>query len=184
MRKIYDGMEFSHHGREFRVEFPDDDTQRMPWEYDDGRGVVERIRYSDYSRIPKAPGDVVLYAERGQAYLLKGGETRAKIKKEGWGLPPEDTAALAARVGRRPTRKQVEAECLAKEISFLSGFLHGQWSYVGVIVTDLETGDSDSLWGIESCAKDYLWEVAQEIANRIHPLADTSEASAIDSFVD
>jgi hypothetical protein len=180
MKQIYDGMEFSHHGREFKAEFPDDFDHGMPWENDDGRGVVERIRYPYYSRIPKAPGDVVLWANRGDAILLKGAETRAKIRKEGGGLGPDEMAELRLKLGREPTRRQVEAECFAQEVTFLGGFLNDQWNYVGVVVTDLESGESDSLWGIESCAKDHLWDVAQDLASGIHPLAEAHEAAALE----
>lgn len=45
----------------------------------------------------------------------------------------------------------------------LKDWCNDEWGYVGVVVTDTETGETESLWGIESDAGEYLAEVAAEL---------------------
>lgn len=54
----------------------------------------------------------------------------------------------------------------------IRAWCNDQWSYVGVVVELLDdygdaTGETESLWGIESDANDYLEETAHELAGEI-----------------
>lgn len=151
MTKLYDGDTFTYDGMSFRVNFPYDDMQRLPWEDCDCHGPV-----SEWTRRAKLPGELVLCGDNGyhRFYDFQGA---CRIARDVWGLPTKEKAAEAAR----------------KDYEYLRRFCNDQWSYVGVVVTLLDDdGDAledytDSLWGIESDATEALEEVAHELAEQI-----------------
>jgi beta-glucosidase-like glycosyl hydrolase len=59
------------------------------------------------------------------------------------------------------------------------GWLNNDWGYVGVVVTDVLSGDSDALWRIESDDPTYILEVRDELASGLHPLADAESAAVL-----
>ncbi len=63
-----------------------------------------------------------------------------------------------------------------RDFDYLRRFLSGDWEYVGVIVTDPETGESASLWGIESDAREYIDEVSRELIDEIESRRDAMRA--------
>jgi len=70
------------------------------------------------------------------------------------------------------TAKQVAARAAEEDFNRLRRFCEGDWAYCGVVVEllgddDEPTGDSESVWGIESDAGDYLDETAHECAGEI-----------------
>lgn len=167
--RYWDGDTFERHGREFRVEFPYDLSIDAPWEREDGHGPVSGWRYGDSctGRPVKAPGERVLCTDRRsfRAYDFAGALKLAA--KDGWGLGDEDRQKLAARLGREPTRREIQVQAVEQDFDRLRRWCANDWGYVGVIVTDTATGQVESLWGIESDATDYLAEVAHELADEI-----------------
>lgn len=158
------------HSRRWRVELEPDDTSDPPWERSDGHGPVRETRLG-YSGRPadKRPGEVVLHAGRHGAWLY---DRQAALKiaiKDGWGAD-EEYARTARRLypGSKKSRALMAVDA---DEAFLRGWLSGDWWYVGVVVTllgdDGEEVDSESLWGIESCANDYLEEVAHELIDEM-----------------
>jgi hypothetical protein len=72
------------------------------------------------------------------------------------------------------TAKAYAAEAAERDFKRLRAWCNDEWTYVGAIVTlcddDGETPRplySESLWGIESDAADYIAEVAEELADQI-----------------
>ena len=180
----FDGDTFERNGRTFEVNHPYDDSGRVPWEDDDGLGIV-----SDWERRNKAPGERILCEDRSSKRFFDFAGTIAKAKKDGWGLCPEDLAKLESKLGHKPSKGEIAAEATEKEFEFLRSWCNDEWQYVGVVVTHIpdpdypdEKGDSQSLWGIESCSTDYLRDVAHELADALcHDLnkatADEIEAT-------
>lgn len=179
--RYFDGDTFERHGRTFRVELPQDDDNDAPWDREDGHGPV-----SDWARVDsctgrpvKEPGDRVLIRYRGdfRTYDMAGAMKLAK--RDGWGLSPENVAKLRARLGREPTAGDIRAEAVEQDYERLRGWCADEWTYIGVLVTDVATGDSESLWGIESDCDYYIVEVAHEMADQIADRNDwTAEKSA------
>ena len=176
---LYDGDTFENHGRQFTVAFVPEYYERKPWEDDCGVGIV-----SDWTRRDKEPGERVLCDDRGSKRFYDFAGTVAKATRDGWGLSPTDKETLAKSLGRKPTRKQIIAESVERDFDRIRRWCNDQWQYIGVVVTDCESEESDSLWGIESDAREYLEEVAHELASGIHPLADANEAAAIELGTD
>lgn len=83
---------------------------------------------------------------------------------------PEINAAIRevyARHRATMTARQYAAGAALVDFESLRDWCNDSWSYVGIVVTDDATGDSESLWGIESDAGEYLQEVRDELADQI-----------------
>lgn len=63
------------------------------------------------------------------------------------------------------------------DFDYLRSFLSGDWEYVGVIVTDPETCESASAWGIESDAREYIEEMTRELIDEIESRRAEHEAT-------
>jgi hypothetical protein len=183
------GEFFTHHGREFKWEIVDDDNNDPPWERSDGHGVVsewttrakragERVLITDYSSYRH------YYYSSYRYYDVVESTKRAKRKRDGWGLGDEAKAKLAKELCREPTKGEIIARAVENDYEFLRGWCNDEWRYVGVVVMDLESGDEDSLWGIESSSDDYLVETALDLASGLHPLANANEAAALEICTD
>ena len=169
MRTLNNGDTFMHHGRQFQVHFKPDCDAGPPWKESDGHGVV-----SEWTTRGKRPGERVLAAGRiGQCYYDVEASMHLAIAN-GWGVrnPPPDA-----------TRGQIAALAVEQDFEHLRRWCADAWYYVGVIVTDLASGDSDSLWCVADDG-DYAAEVAFDLAANLHPLADAHEAAALEMGTD
>ena len=162
-RTIYDGDTIELDGRSFTVKFPDDDFGRTPWEDDDGAGIV-----TDWTSRDKAPGERVLNTDGGSKRYYDFAGTLAKAKRDGWGLADAEKAALARELGREPSKAEIAVKAVERDFNRMRRWCNDQWRYVGVVVTDDETGEHDSLWDIESDCDEYLAEVAHELASGLN----------------
>lgn len=162
-------------GRSFVVGiFPDDDTA-PPWERAEGHGGV-----SDWTTRDKAPGELILNADGRSRRFYDFAGACATARRD-WGLSPENVAALESKLGRKPTRRQIAAEAARLDFEFIRGWCNDSWRYVGVALFELprdgsrispeEFADSQpwgrtesaALWGIESCAEEYIQETIVEL---------------------
>ncbi len=172
-RILFDGDTIKHGGREFTVEFPYDDSSRCPWEDCDGHGIV-----SDWVSRDKAPGERLLHSDQSSKRYYDFAETIKIAKRDGWGLGKDDESKLAQALGRAPTRKEIIAQAVENDFDYLRRWCNDDWTYVGVVVKH-ESGRTESLWGIESDAYDYLADVARECAAQICHELDTEMAQEI-----
>ncbi len=158
---------FTHNGREFRVEFPRDDDHGAPWDEEDGHGPV-----SEWTTRPKLPGERII-AEDTNGYC---GSTRSRrfydvqeamkiARRDGWDAKPYQTG----------TKGEQAARAVEADFEWLRKWCNDQWHYLGVIVTarcdrcGKFCGPSESIWGIESESEEYLDETARELADEIQP---------------
>ena len=167
-----DSFDFEHNGRSYTAEIHADEDHGAPWDEEDGHGPVRLAT----SRDDKRPGERPLFQrmrDGGGVYLYDWQEAMATAKRDGWGLCPVDVAKLAAELGRQPTRGEITAEAVRRDFEHLRAWCNDDWSYVGVVVRQVDAcgccGVSESLWGIESDAGDYLQEVARELAEEVTP---------------
>lgn len=65
------------------------------------------------------------------------------------------------------SKKEYAAGAAMVDYERLRQWCNDQWSYVGIIVTHDDSGETESLWGIESDSPEYHEEVAQELADTI-----------------
>lgn len=159
-----DSFDFEHAGRNYTAEIHHDADHGAPWEEEDGHGPV-----TDWTRDAKAPGQRLLYQDRHGAGRFYDWQEAMKIaRRDGWGLGDAERAALAAELGREPTRGEITAEAVRRDFEHLRDWCNGDWFWCGVVVRRAGAccccGDSESLWGIESNSGDYLQEVARELA--------------------
>ncbi|MFC5509289.1 hypothetical protein [Bosea massiliensis] len=164
-------------GCAYRVEIEHDEDMGPPWEEHDGHGIV-----SAWTRRDKAPGEVIIARDGASRRYYDVAETLAQARRDGWGLGPDGLAALASRLGRSPTRREVAAEAVRQDCDRMRQWCADVWHWCGVIVKQLdedgeETGETRSLWGIESDSGDYLDTVAGE-------LADEMESERADAMAD
>lgn len=177
MPRIYfDGDTFERNGRTFAVEFPYDDRIGPPWEWSDNHGPV-----SDWTSRAKSPGERVLNSDRNSHRYYDFQEAMRIARRDGWGLCEQDLAKLEVRLGRKPSKGDICAAAVEADFKHLRRWCNGQWSYVGVVVRlvsdDVE--ESESLWGIESDAYEYLADVAHELADEINARLDDEMAADI-----
>lgn len=154
-------------GLTFSVNTETDFDAGAPWDREDGHGPVREVRTDS-----KRPGERILHSGRHYDHAYDFAEAMRIAKRDGWGLAPEAMADLTANLGREPTAGEVTAAAVEFDYRRLRDWCHDRWGYVGVVVTLQDTdGDdtreSESLWGIESDAHDYLEEIAQELAETL-----------------
>jgi hypothetical protein len=143
---MQDRTKFIHSGRRFTWHLESDDTASPPWEDGDCWGVV-----TEWTRRDKHPGERILCADRGSRrfYDVPASMTKAL---EVWGCLTRADAAV-----------QVDVD-----FKRLRDWCNDYWWCVGVIVTDCATGETESLWGIESDSTDYFPQVAEELADALN----------------
>jgi hypothetical protein len=164
-------------GLTFRCELQPDDDSTPPWEREDGHGPVSEWRaHGDDSRgASKRPGERELCDDGrsfGRTRFYDMREAMRIAKRDGWGLSDEDKAKLAAKLGRDLKPGDIAAAAVEADFQRLRTWCADLWSYVGVVVTLLDTDgeptdERESLWGIESDCEDYLNETARELAQDI-----------------
>lgn len=143
---------FSHDGLNFMLQIEQDYDAGLPWENDDGHGIV--------TTDPSTPGALHL----GAGWYYDQHASLAKAEQDEWGLPPELAAGLAPH--------EVTYKAMLLDFQRLKDWAEEAWWYVGVIVTllDLDGGktrEHESLWCIESDSEAYLEQVGIELADMI-----------------
>lgn len=171
--RLYDGDTFEHLGLTFRVHLPYDDASDPPWERSDGHGPVRQVFTSHSSHVDKRPGERPMHSNRHATWLYDWQEASRLARVDGWGLGPKDSAELERRLGRPAKPGEIRQEAVRKDFEFLSGWLGDQWSYIGVCVELLDDDGeavtdkyAAAIWGVESCAEEYIAELALEMAEQ------------------
>jgi hypothetical protein len=166
------GDTFTRGGLTFRVDHERDDDHGAPWEECDGHGPV-----SDWTWRNKRSGEMELARCRHGKRYYDFAEAVRIAKRDRWNAAPYYPPG-------EETRGQRAAKAALANFEYLKDWCEDRWCYVGVIVTLLDsdggdTGENESLWGIESNADDYLTEAAEELADTILDRVSTLEAAAI-----
>lgn len=154
-------------GRELTIEHYYDQDSGPPWGNDCGTGEV-----SDWtSKDRKHPWERILCTDdRGKrsVRLYDWRETMLKARKDGWGLGTNDFMKLTCELRRCPTAGQVAEVAVQRDFDWLRGWCNNDWYYIGIVVTDDETDESESLWGIESDCHDYIKELEAELCEQVY----------------
>lgn len=152
-------------GARFAVTLEPDADMGPPWENEDGHGPVSdwrRHAFGQGTKPPKAPGERILAWDQGHYRTYDFREACKVALRDGWGAPGD--AGM--------TRRQKAAHAAEADFQRLRAWCADQWCYVGVVVELLGddghgTGDTASLWGMESDADEYIDETARELASDI-----------------
>lgn len=160
-----------HKGLTFRIEVKPDGDMGAPWDEHDGHGPV-RVARVVHDHAHKEPGERVLYADRGDAWLYDWAEAMLIARRDRWGLAPDDKAALAKKLGRAPKPDEIREAAVQADFDYCRRYCTGDWHWAGVVVTLLDTdgeptSETESVWGVESDSHDYHKELAQESAGSI-----------------
>lgn len=144
----YDCAEFTYRGRRWKARLRYDDAMGPPWKEHDGHGPV-----SEYESRSKKPGELIVCTSVSGRNRFYDFQTAVNMARTEWGCADPAKAA-------REDFERMRAWC------------NDEWHWVGVIVcrTDKhgnELEPSDSLWGIESDADEYLSETAYELVRNI-----------------
>jgi hypothetical protein len=158
------------HGHRYQVSVDPDPDAGAPWEECDGHGVV-----TDWAQRAKRPGERVLANDRHwHRYYDIAASTRI-ARRDGWGLDAERTAALARRLGRIPTRRDIASEAVDQDYRFLRGWCNDEWAYHIVTVTDPTTDEYESMGWVEGYDPDHVGAViaalACDLERRLHQAA-------------
>lgn len=167
---IYDDT-FTHLGYQFRVTARHDDAAEAPWDGEDGHGPV-----SGWAARDKRPGERVLCQSHGprRYYDIEG--ATALAKKDDWGLSVPKLRALAAELGREPTRGEVAAAAVEADYDYLKAWCDNQWEYVvaHVELLDVDGAPVDDfdeyLGGVQAGYSDedaYHAELVHDMANAV-----------------
>lgn len=158
---------FGHDGHTFRLTTEPDTEAGLPWEEAGSHGHVSEWRHS-YN--PKAPGEVVLCQDHTGAYRAYNmRDAIAKAQQERWGYGGKSVEEwLAAGL----TIRQVATKAAEDDYRRLSDWCDDTWEYTGVCVELLDddgegTGETDTLWGVESDDTLHIADVATECADNI-----------------
>lgn len=155
----------------------------LPWEEHAGHGIV-----SDWETRDKRPGERVLASDHGSKRYYDFEATLAVAKRDGWGLSAEATSALAHRLGRPPTKREILVAAVEHDFEYLRRWCNDEWHWVGYVctITDPEGNEveqgHDSCWGFDD--EDYMVEEAMAGATRtidkhIHDkIVEQAEATA------
>lgn len=157
MEKLYAGDTFEVNGRQYRVDFEQDDTQGYPWDWSDGHGPVRQSSkpHRDGSS-DKRPNERPLnIAGRNEYQFYYDWQQAIKdAKRDGWNTAPYDAPDRALRA--------VQAD-----FDYLRNYIEGDWCYLVVTVTDVETEEYTCLGGVESLG-DYASECAYDMAKELY----------------
>lgn len=154
--KLYDGATFDIDGLTFKVEFSADEFQEMPWDNCDGHGPVRQSNARHGSgETDKRPGERPLNDAGCNEYqFYYDWQAAMKIaKRDGWNTKPYDAPNKAERA--------VQAD-----FDYLRRFMSGDWCYLTVGVTCIETGETEYIGMVES-EGDFTSECAREIAGNM-----------------
>lgn len=133
------------HGITYQVEWVVDEGADAPWENSDGHG-----RVSDWERRSKRPGELILNSDRGFSRFYDFQEAMKLAKRDGWNCAK--------------TGEELQ-EAVMQDYQYLKDWCDDKWFYCGITVTRCDTGESSSLWGIES-EGDHSW-VIQDLVGEL-----------------
>lgn len=151
------------HDREYVVNIEYDQfTTAAPWENSDGYGIV-----SDWVKRGKRSGELILNSEKWAFRYYDFAGTIKLAACDGWGLAPSKLKKLTEQKGRIPTPREIVVEAVMSDYERLRAWYNDEWHYIGVNVTAPD-GETESVWGIESDADDYIQDVAQELAQQLN----------------
>lgn len=144
----------------FSVEFEDDNDHGTPWENECGHGPV-----SDWTTRDKAPGELVLAADRSHKRYYDFAEACRIALRDEWDAAPYNDGS--------ETPRQQAAKAARADYDNLRAWCNDDWRYVGVIVTLLDdegepTEVSDQLFGVDTCDDNHerqAREIADELAH-------------------
>lgn len=178
-RKLSHGDILRKHGRTFVIAILQDDDASPPWERSEGHGTV-----TDWTTRDKEPGELVLNEDGRSKRYYDFAAACATARKE-WGLSPDNLAELETRLGRKATAREIASEAARRDFDFLRAWCNDEWHYVGVVLFEIPRGEivtnpesfadkepfaetnSAALWGIESCADEYIQSVIMELFHEI-----------------
>lgn len=154
----YDTYTIELDGLTFQVVYHYDGDTGEPWKAHDGHGVV-----SEWTTRDKSPGERILNQDRTSKRYYDFMESVKIALRDGWGDgKPADSR----------TKRQIAASAVELDYARMKAWCDDEWHWMGIVVTLLdtdgnETNETESLWGIESDAGDYLKETALELAGEI-----------------
>ena len=156
---VIETFDFAHGAHKFRAEVVVDDCGDAPWDNMSTLGEVSGWRHGQ----DKAPGERILSRDRGafRAYDWAGAVRKARAE----GMTGEKAEAA-----------------VSAEFDYFRRWCNNDWYYVGVTVFPVtDRGNelrsyTESLWGIESDATEYIRAVALDLADSI--VAQHVEVSA------
>jgi hypothetical protein len=164
--RLYIGFDawITHKGRVYRVTVDQDTDMGPPWKEHDGHGPV-----SDWTTRAKRPCELVLSTDRHSRRYYDFAAACRQARAEGWNAAPYDIPG--------ETRGQQAARAVLADYQHLKAWCDDRWTWAGVTVTDEETGESESLWGIEDTeGGKYLVETAIELAEELAARAEAELA--------
>lgn len=172
----------------YAIAFVPDSDMGPPWEEHDGHGIIREVS----RREEKRPGERLFGSDERHArlYAYDIALTTLRARLDGWNTGAEYRAALAAKLGRVPTARQIAAEAVEGDFERMRAWTRDEWEWIGICLVEMPrdrtsddyvTGDfvadavtsghgpynvRASLWGIESdSGADYLDEVARELVH-------------------
>jgi hypothetical protein len=145
-------------GYQIKITIHADTDHGAPWEENDGHGIV-----SGWERRAKRAGELILCTDRGASRFYDFAGTMKIAKRDGWGLAESAVAALAAKLGRAPSKGEIFAQAVQKDFDYLRGWANDLWHYQGytteIVTPDGETLDGDSCWGFDD--ENYMMDEAR-----------------------
>ncbi len=158
----YNWTRFELNGAAYAAKLERDEDHGAPWDEECGHGEVTGWETRD-----KRPGEMVLSEDRRAKRFYNFAGAVNLAKRDGWNAAPHFPPG-------EETKGQRAHKAALADYNRLRAWCNGDWCYVGVIVApirpccdEVNDDEAQSLWGIESDAGEYLFEVAQDMAEEI-----------------
>lgn len=103
-----------------------DEDLGPPWKEHDGHGIVSDWEYRD-----KKPGELILNKDGSAKRFYDFTGSLEIAKHDGWGLTGEAKEALAKKLGRAPTEREVRVESVMRDFKYLKDWCHNKWFWCG-----------------------------------------------------
>ena len=142
--------------------------------YYDFQGACEIARRDGWGY---SPAPIKTHQSSGNHWYARFGDvTFDKPHGDGGvtGIGPDENSAvrdLYRQHRETMTPREYAARAARADYEYLRKWCNDEWSYVGVVVRRADAcpccGETESLWGVESNAGDYLREVAEELAEQL-----------------
>lgn len=92
--------QFELNGSQFAFAIVEDCDSGAIWEECEGHGPVRELRRDIWDRFPKAPGERLIYRERGHALAYDFAEACRMARRDGWGFLPGELKTEERSPGR------------------------------------------------------------------------------------
>ena len=132
-------------GRALTIEYHYDHDTGEPWKEHDGCGVVTEWMRKDHKR----PEYRIISTDGESVRFYDVELSMQRARKQEWGCGIDAFMRLTGEHRRTPTNRMCVADAVERDFQYLKDWCENKWWWCWINVVDVETGENESLGGIE-----------------------------------